>query len=139
MIKIKCPKCGEEIELGKDAYTSLLNDVKKDEVDRQVSTQLKVFEEAYKQKLESEKLNAQIKQTEKINELSTKLAVLEEKLKNSDKDKQIAVSDALSEKEKEVIKLQGEILQKKKEFDSKEESLRMTIRFAQNDNKVRSE
>ena len=74
MLRIKCPKCNEEIELGKDAYTSLLNDVEKDEVDRQVSTQLKAFEEAYKQRLESEKLSAQIKQTEIINDLSKKLS-----------------------------------------------------------------
>ena len=32
MAKIKCPQCGNEIELGTDEYNSLLNDISKDEV-----------------------------------------------------------------------------------------------------------
>ena len=37
MIKITCPNCGEQIELGKDTYNSLLNDIESSEVERKVN------------------------------------------------------------------------------------------------------
>ena len=41
MAKIICPKCGEEIELGKDAYNELLNEIKTEEIDKQLKRVLR--------------------------------------------------------------------------------------------------
>ena len=36
MVKITCPKCGEEIKLGKDAYNELLEEIKFEEVEKRI-------------------------------------------------------------------------------------------------------
>ena len=36
MLKITCPKCGEQIELGKDTYNQLLQDINVNEVEKRV-------------------------------------------------------------------------------------------------------
>ena len=41
MVKVKCPKCGTEIELDKSSYNELLNDIASEEVNRRVNEQVK--------------------------------------------------------------------------------------------------
>ena len=39
MAQIKCPKCGEIIELGKDQYNALLSEIGNEEIEKRVSSQ----------------------------------------------------------------------------------------------------
>ena len=98
MVKVKCPKCGTEIELDKSSYNELLNDIASEEVNRRVNEQVKAIEASFKTKLELEQQKA-------INENS----VLKQKLSDADKEKETAISLALANQEKEILRLKNEL------------------------------
>ena len=98
MVKVKCPKCGTEIELDKSSYNELLNDIASEEVNRRVNEQVKAIEASFKTKLELEQQKA-------INENS----VLKQKLNDADKEKETAISLALANQEKEILRLKNEL------------------------------
>ena len=112
MIKIKCPKCNEEIELGKDQYNALLNDIEKEELDKRVKERVDAIEKTYKAQYELEANKMKTAQDSLIGELNSQIKLLKEKLENSDKDIQIAVNraveglkDQLSKKNEEITKV----------------------------------
>ena len=83
MAKIKCPQCGNEIELDKDTYSDLLNDVAADEVNRRVKEQTKALEDKFKAELALEQQKAKNAQEKEIQELKQKNAALEQQFKAS--------------------------------------------------------
>lgn len=78
MAKIKCPQCGNEIELDKNTYNDLLGEIATEEVNKRVNAQMKAMEESYKAKLALEQEKAKIAQEKEIAELKQKNASLEE-------------------------------------------------------------
>lgn len=109
MLKIKCPNCGREIEIGKDQYNALLNDIEKEELDKRVRDQVKQIEDTYKAKLELEETKLKSSQDKKINELERKAAVLEEQLKGAEKDKQNALDKLNLSQKNELESLKKEL------------------------------
>ena len=116
MLKIKCPKCNEEIELGKDQYNALLNDIEKEELDKRVKERVDAIEKTYKAQYELEANKMKTAQDALISELNTQIKLLKEKLSNTDKDIALAVNKAietlkgdLAAKELEVAKLKGDV------------------------------
>ena len=116
MIKIKCPKCNEEIELGKDQYNALLNDIEKEELDKRVKERVDAIEKTYKAQYELEANKMKTAQDSLIGELNSQIKLLKEKLSNTDKDIALAVNKAtetlkgdLASKELEVAKLKGHV------------------------------
>ena len=112
MVKVKCPKCGTEIELDKSTYNDLLNDISGEEIDKRVKEQTKALQEKYDAQLALAKNKAEQDSEKEIIELKGKLKVLEEQLKNSDSKTQLEVSKAneksvlkLNEKEQELAQL----------------------------------
>ena len=83
MAKIKCPQCGNEIELDKDSYNDILNDVAGEEVNRRVKEQIKALEEKYKAELALEQQKAKSSQDKEILELKQQNAALKEKYENA--------------------------------------------------------
>lgn len=83
MAKIKCPQCGNEIELDKNSYNDLLNDVAGEEVARRVQEQIKALEEKYKAELALEQQKAKNAQDKEIQDLKQKNAALEQQYKAS--------------------------------------------------------
>ena len=81
MAKIKCPQCGNEIELDKNSYNELLNDVAADEVARRVKEQTQALEEKYKAELALEQQKAKNAQEKEIQELKQKNSALEQQYK----------------------------------------------------------
>ncbi len=125
MLEIKCPKCGEVIELDKSSYDALLNEVEKEELDKRVKAQVAQVEQTYKAKLELEQNKSNASKEKEIGELKAELSLLQEKLKGSNKDTELAVSKALetykeelSKKNQEITKLQADI--KENEISLKE-------------------
>ena len=51
MAKIKCPQCGNEIELDKSNYDKLLNDIAGEEVERRVKEQAKALQDKFNAEL----------------------------------------------------------------------------------------
>ncbi len=125
MVKIKCPNCGETIEIGKDQYNVLLNDIEKEELEKKVNERVKQIEETNKVQLALEVNKISSSKDRLIDELKSKLDLQEERLNNSNQDKELAVSKALesakeelNKKEQEITKLKGDI-----EFSQKDGEL----------------
>lgn len=125
MIKITCPKCGEEIELGKDTYTSLLNDIKKEEVDKAVKekvdielrrlsaeskTEQIVLEQKYQQQL--------VKLYDEKKELEHTIEKQKLELKSKVSEATQDIKDDLSKKEQEIEILKIKLDSSEKEADA---------------------
>ena len=109
MKEIKCPKCGTVFTIDEGSYNEILEQVRKNHLDEELEKTKKAVEEKYIAILESEKtkLLSETKDKEKakddkINELLHKVELLE-------KSSQDEVEKALSKKDVEIAKLQGEI------------------------------
>lgn len=136
MLKIKCPKCNEEIELGKDQYNALLNDIEKEELDKRVKERVDAIEKTYKAQYELETNKMKTAQDNLINELNSQIKLLKEKLSNTDKDIALAVNKAietlkgdLAAKELEVAKLKGDVNSLKKDSDISVQKLKEQYEF----------
>ena len=124
MLKITCPKCGEEIQLGKDAYNALLSEIKTEEVERQIKQKEEDLKKVYEAKYALEANKIKNSQDALINELKSKNQLLEQKLENNQKDIEIAVSKAteslkedLSKKDSNLLGLKAQLFQAKKEAE----------------------
>lgn len=124
MLKITCPKCGEEIQLGKDAYNALLSEIKTEEVERQIKQKEEDLKKVYEAKCALEANKIKNSQDTLINELKSKNQLLEQKLENNQKDIEIAVSKAteslkedLSKKDSNLLGLKAQLFQAKKEAE----------------------
>lgn len=136
MLKIKCPKCNEEIELGKDQYNALLNDIEKEELDKRVKERVDAIEKTYKAQYELEANKMKTAQDALISELNTQIKLLKEKLSNTDKDIALAVNKAietlkgdLAAKELEVAKLKGDVNSLMKDSDISVQKLKEQYEF----------
>ena len=116
MLKIKCPECGCEIEIGKDQYNALLNDIEKEEIDKRVETQTKQIEQKLEAELKLAKSQIESSEQKKVTDLERELAVLKEQLKGADNAKKLAVEESnneaqklLSEKDKEIAQLKNNV------------------------------
>ena len=136
MLKIKCPKCNEEIELGKDQYNALLNDIEKEELDKRVKERVDAIEKTYKAQYELETNKMKTAQDALIGELNSQIKLLKEKLSNTDKDIALAVNKAietlkgdLAAKELEVAKLKGDVNSLMKDSDISVQKLKEQYEF----------
>lgn len=136
MLKIKCPKCNEEIELGKDQYNALLNDIEKEELDKRVKERVDAIEKTYKAQYELEANKMKTAQDALISELNSQIKLLKEKLSNTDKDIALAVNKAietlkgdLAAKELEVAKLKGDVNSLMKDSDISVQKLKEQYEF----------
>lgn len=136
MIKIKCPKCNEEIELGKDQYNALLNDIEKEELDKRVKERVDAIEKTYKAQYELEANKMKTAQDSLIGELNSQIKLLKEKLSNTDKDIALAVNKAtetlkgdLATKELEVAKLRGHVNSLMKDSDISVQKIKEQYEF----------
>ncbi len=125
MITIKCPKCGEQIELGKDAYNSLLNEIENEELSKKVQEKVNLIKKALEAEYQLAANNAQNEQDDKIQKLEADNALLKEQLSNIDKDIQLAVNEAtkglkeqLEAKNNDIITLNNDIKNAEKEKES---------------------
>lgn len=115
MQKIKCPKCGTEIEIGNDEYNALLNDIKTQEIDSRVKERVEDIEKRLKAQFELESNKSKHNQDEEIQKLKEEIAKLKGDVANNESNTKIAVSEAtealkeeLSKKEQDILKLKGE-------------------------------
>ena len=116
MAKIKCPQCGNEIELDKSNYDKLLNDIASEEVEKRVKEQAKALQDKFNAELALAKNKAEQNSSDELVKLKAQIEVLQERLKNSDSKVELEVNkakseskDKLNEKEQEIIRLKDEL------------------------------
>ena len=120
MSKIKCPQCGAEFEISESEYAAILSQVKEEELSKRVREIERQFQaekdNAIAQtklamEVEIQKLNGIIKQAATDTELAVSRAI-------SEKEKEI------SEKAKEIVELQGQLKSAEQGFELKEKTLK---------------
>ena len=116
MAKIRCPQCGNEIELDKSNYDKLLNDIAGEEVERRVKEQAKALQDKFNAELALAKNKAEQNSSDELAKLKSQIEVLQERLKNSDSKVELEVNkakseskDKLNEKDQEIIRLKDEL------------------------------
>lgn len=148
MQEIKCPKCGEVFMVDESGYAQIVRQVR----DKEFEKELKRSQEDLEKRKDSELQLARMEQKEEYTKLlsdkEAEIAKLKEKfqaedneksrlieqlkaqLGNSDTEKQLAVSEAVSEKEKEIslkiteiTELKSQLSNKAAESELKEQSL----------------
>jgi len=106
---IKCPKCGSSFEIERDAYSSILKQVRDEEFNKELDIRKKELEEIGKSKLELEtnKVREGIKSKEQeISSLKQELKVKEELTRTSVSKE---YGDTLNKKNMEIESLKNEI------------------------------
>lgn len=116
MTTIKCPQCGTEIELGQDAYNSLLREIEETEVAKRVQERVGDIEEALKAKFETATLKAKSSQDAVIGDLKAKNQLLEQQLKSVGKETELAVSKAVVDLKETITKRDAEIANLKDKY-----------------------
>lgn len=137
MAKIKCPKCGEVIEISKDTYNSLLSEIESEELSKRVEAQVELIKKNYESELALAKSKDKADAEKELASLKSELKVLQEKLNNKDKDIELAVTkssqsykEELSKKDKEIYKLQDDVKDIKKDSLLTEQKLKEQYDFA---------
>ena len=127
MAKIKCPQCGNEIELDKSNYDKLLNDIAGEEVERRVKEQAKALQDKFDAELALAKNKAEQHSSDELAKLKAQIEVLQERLKNSDSKVELEVNKAKSESKDELNEKQQEIIRLKDELKSIEQNNALKI------------
>ena len=127
MAKIKCPQCGNEIELDKSNYDKLLNDIAGEEVERRVKEQTKALQDKYNAELALAKNKAEQNSSDELAKLKAQIEVLEERLKNSASKVELEVNKAKSESKDELNKKEQEIIRLQNELKSAEQNSALKI------------
>lgn len=137
MVKITCPKCGEEIKLGKDAYNELLEEIKFEEVEKRIKLKEDDIRKVYEAKLALEANKAKTAQDALINKLEAEKQALTVKLENSNKDIEIAVNKAtqslkedLSKKDKDLLELNTKLAAEKQNSIDEANKQKQNYEFA---------
>lgn len=136
MLTIKCPQCGNEIEIGKDEYDALLSKIEKTEINSQVDRRV----EEIKKSLEAqEKLSMSIVKTQneqQVQKLKGQIELLNKQIENSKTTTELEVKKAveqfkeqLSEKEAAISELKGNASLSKKDYELSIEQLKQQYEF----------
>lgn len=118
MAKIKCPKCGEEFEIGKDAYTELLSEIEQSEIEKRVSSQISQIESKYKVQMELETNKIKSNQDSLIADLRKQIDLLNQKEKQFDSNKELEILKVKNNAKEERTKLEQELLELKNKLES---------------------
>lgn len=129
--QIQCPKCGEIFQIGENYYNQIVNQIKDKEIQKRVQEK----EEQFKVEIDNALKNA-ILETEKkfekdLSNKSIEIAQLKSQLSTNEKDRELAVKNATSTKDKEIYKkeqdinnLNREIENLKKESENNERNIK---------------
>lgn len=137
MQEIKCPNCGEVIQVDESDYAQIVQQVRDKEFEKELANRAQLLEDQQKTSMQMARLQQEREHeravSQKEQELLKKeqeIAELRAKLDASETEKKLAVEEAvhatervLSEKEKEITSLQGQLDVKEKENALREKSL----------------
>lgn len=131
MIKIKCPKCGEEITIDKSQYDSLLNEIKTEEVNKAVQERVGIELMKIQTMNESTKANLEREYKEKADKFKEEKKALEFELEKQkiEVDTKVlkatqAIKDDLAKKEQEAALLKSQLESSKKDAQLTEAKLK---------------
>ena len=137
MQEIKCPNCGEVIQVDESDYMQIVQQVRDKEFDKELSRREQILKDQQAANAEVQRMRQaqehQLALSEKEQDLYKKereIAELKAKLESSETAKKLAIEEAvhateqkLSEKDTKIIELQGKLANKETEAQLREKSL----------------
>lgn len=108
MQEIRCPKCNEVFQVDDSGYSQIVQQVRDKEFEKEAArraeelekaknSELKILEMEYEKKLES----ALSEKSDDITDKEKRITELEARLESMESEKQLAVANAVSEREKD--------------------------------------
>lgn len=131
MKDIKCPKCGEVFAIDEQNYASIVSQIKNEEFEKELARREKELKEKNELSVQIAQDKAKQLAEKEIAELKAKLLSQDAALKNAQLEKELAVTNAVSEKEKEILRknneidsLKGRLIENQKDADISERALK---------------
>ena len=109
MNKIKCPNCGDVFTIDDANYASIVSQIKNSEFEKELALREKAFIEKSKIAADLEKEKEAKIAEKRISDLEAKIREQETIIKSANTEKELAVTKALADKEKELSKKKEEI------------------------------
>lgn len=107
--ELRCPHCNTVFKIDESDYAQLLEQVRKDELEKEIALRVKQLEESKRRDEELLKAKLDASNKEQLNKLQEQINQLQRDLKDSQREKEIAVERAVSAKEKELNDLKHEV------------------------------
>lgn len=131
MQEIKCPKCGEVFQVDEAGYASIVKQVRDKEFGEELQKREKTFREEREQAVKLAKAETEKEYQHALAEKEKTIAGLEAKLREGETKQLLAVTQAVSEKdrqiqekERRIYELSGTIENEKKEAQFKAQALK---------------
>ena len=109
MPELKCPHCQKTFVIDQDDYASLLSQVRDVAFEKELRARIAELDSTNKKQNELDLKNAKLESEREIDKLKNELNNAKLQLNNAATDKENAIKLALAEKDKEVIRLKGEL------------------------------
>ena len=127
MKEIKCPNCGEVFQVDESGYAAIVQQVRDNEFDKELSRRARELEQKQESdlnliRMENEKEQADVlsKKEKELSDKDREIAELKAKISANETEKKLAVTEAEQKKEKELAEKATEIIQLKGQLQSKD-------------------
>ena len=127
MKEIKCPNCGEVFQVDESGYAAIVQQVRDNEFDKELSRRAREIEQKQESdlnliRMENEKEQADVlsKKEKELSDKDREIAELKAKISANETEKKLAVTEAEQKKEKELAEKATEIIQLKGQLQSKD-------------------
>ena len=127
--ELKCPHCGKVFKIDEGEYAELVQQVRGKEFEKELHDRLLQLEENKKKDEELLKTRIEALNKENISKLQDELNALKNELKNSNLEKELAVKEAVSLKEKEIFKLENELQLERKKIEAEVNRVSISLSF----------
>ena len=127
MAEIKCPKCGEVIQIGKDTYNALLSEIEQEELNKRVNDQVKLIEDKFNSDLKLKEKEAQTKKDKEVNALQNQIDVLQAKLDGNKNETELEVAKAKKEAESALAEKEQQIAVLKEQLKGSEKATELEV------------
>ncbi len=122
--EIRCPNCGTMIQIDESTYQTILDQVRSEEFEKEISSRERTLRKEYegKEELLKNRNDAALKELRAQKDLE--IARLKSELSGKELQSQIAVKEAVEEKQQEIFGLKEKINSEKNLYLEKENSLK---------------
>lgn len=138
MPEIKCPKCGEVFTVDQSGYEQIARQVRDELFTKELQEREALLKKEFNSQKQVEDLQKKVDNDRKIAEFERRIQELTDQIEHQDQNKELAVrnalkekEDILTEKEKEIIRLNGEIQNQKSQS-----ALNMKNALSEKDRKI---
>lgn len=120
MQEIRCPKCGEVFQVDESGYAAIVRQVRDSEFGKEIRERTQQFEMDKKNAVKLAVTEAASKKEKELLEKDREIAELRARIENSDNMRKLAVSEAISQKDREFAEA---VSQKDRELAAREKKI----------------